>query len=102
MIGPRIPRPRASVLEPGWAESVLLPLVLTFAVGVLLGLACQDRRLLDERDEARAAALQAQRRAAAAHHLAGQWAAACSPVMSLPIESMPEVIPSAASAGRAP
>lgn len=102
MTGPRIPRPRLQVWASLWGDSLLLPIVMAFAAGMLLGLVCQDQRLMDERDEARAAAWQALRRASAAQHLAGQWAATCGPVMSLPIESTPEIIPAAGREGAQP
>lgn len=101
---PRIPRLRADVLaalcRQDWCERRLLPLVLAFAAGVVLGLVADDRRAADELHAAQARTAQAQRRQAAAEHLAAQYAATCGPRLSWPIGSTPEIIPAAQGGAR--
>lgn len=83
-----------------WVERHVLPLVLAFAAGTLLGLVSQDQHLVDQRDEAHAVAVRARRIATEANNVARRWEAACTPLLSLPVESTPEIIPAAAHMGR--
>lgn len=113
---PRIPRPRQPVLPNAWATlhrclrrnwrrltwgapaaaERVLPLLVCFAGGVVIGLTAADQRADDELYAAEARAVLAKRRQIAAENLAGQYAAACGQRLSWPVESTPEIIPTAA------
>lgn len=107
MTAPRIPRPRPGILRGlrracrriAWAAPAVFeraaPLLLAALTGLILGLSVEDRRAADQVYVAEVRAVAAKRRQIAAQALASQYAIACGSRLSLPIESVPEIIPTA-------
>jgi hypothetical protein len=90
-----IPTTRRAWLSADTVEWVLFPLLAAFAAGVIVGQTFDEQRLVaaERQTQHHAAALQA-------------WRSACEPLLTLPVESTPEIVlvatPPAAAAGARP
>jgi hypothetical protein len=77
--------------SPEFVEQRVLPVLLAFALGVLAWDEVVDRRQADVLAAAQAKAVQARKAATQAQDLAGLYATACGPLLSLPVQSTPEI-----------
>lgn len=85
-----------------FVEGRVIPLLAAFALGVILANQADERRSADRLVQAHRAAQEARQEAKHQARLAGLYATACGPLLSLPVESTPELIASASVAASAP
>ena len=88
-------RPRYHWSSAEFVESRVLPILCAFGLGVVLANQAEERRSTDRLSQANRATQQALQEAKHQMRLANLYAEACGPLLSMPVESTPELIAAA-------